>query len=348
VTVSLAIAGAQVTGGAGTDTLAEIENLTGSAFNDSLIGDGFANLLSGLSGIDTIFGAQGNDTLNGNDGNDTLFGGLGIDTMLGGNGSDTFRIAQADGPTGGETIDGGAAGDRLLLQGDVVLRNANITSLEEVEFSGAAPHFARFAGAQAGGTNLSNFLLIDGVAGITDNVRIDMLADTAVNLAGWTLQDWTPGGPDSDRVRIFGDADNEVIRGTGQMDVIDGGNGNNLINGHLGSDLLSGGGIGLGIDRFLFDTALGPANIDRVADFEVNVDEVRLENTVFVGLAAGNLAAAAFRIGASAADASDRIVYNAATGALLFDQDGLGGVAQQRFATLDAGLALDNLDFLVT
>ena len=39
VTVSLAIAAAQNTGGAGTDTLIAIENLTGSNFNDTLTGN---------------------------------------------------------------------------------------------------------------------------------------------------------------------------------------------------------------------------------------------------------------------------------------------------------------------
>jgi Ca2+-binding RTX toxin-like protein len=39
VTVSLAVAGAQNTVGAGSDTLIGIENLTGSSFNDVLTGD---------------------------------------------------------------------------------------------------------------------------------------------------------------------------------------------------------------------------------------------------------------------------------------------------------------------
>ena len=69
MTVSLALQGtAQDTGGAGSDTLISIENLTGSAFDDTLTGDGDDNVLSGLAGDDTLDGGAGNDTLDGGDG----------------------------------------------------------------------------------------------------------------------------------------------------------------------------------------------------------------------------------------------------------------------------------------
>src|SRR6185369_16387800 len=71
VTVSLAEHDAQDTGGAGSDTLINIENLTGSAFDDTLTGDANANTLSGLEGDDTLQGGAGNDTLDGGTGNDT-------------------------------------------------------------------------------------------------------------------------------------------------------------------------------------------------------------------------------------------------------------------------------------
>ena len=49
VTVSLAVQGAvQNTIGAGSDTLSNFENLTGSARNDTLAGDGNANILAVL------------------------------------------------------------------------------------------------------------------------------------------------------------------------------------------------------------------------------------------------------------------------------------------------------------
>jgi len=62
VTVSLATGAAQATGGAGTDTLIGIENLTGSSHNDSLTGNSAANLLDGGAGADTLIGGDGSDT----------------------------------------------------------------------------------------------------------------------------------------------------------------------------------------------------------------------------------------------------------------------------------------------
>lgn len=62
VTVNLGIAGAQATGGGGTDTLIGIENLTGSKFVDTLIGNAGANVITGGAGRDTMTGGGGNDT----------------------------------------------------------------------------------------------------------------------------------------------------------------------------------------------------------------------------------------------------------------------------------------------
>ncbi len=73
VTVDLANAFFQSTGGSGTDKLVSIENLTGSAFADHLSGNASNNVLSGGAGA---------DTLNGRDGLDTLIGGTGADTFV--------------------------------------------------------------------------------------------------------------------------------------------------------------------------------------------------------------------------------------------------------------------------
>jgi Ca2+-binding RTX toxin-like protein len=69
----------------GTDALGDIfigiENLFGSAFNDSLTGDAGVNVLIGADGDDTLRGGAGNDTLTGREGADVIDGGEGRDSV---------------------------------------------------------------------------------------------------------------------------------------------------------------------------------------------------------------------------------------------------------------------------
>ena len=60
-----------------TDTLSNIERVTGSNFADTLIGNGIRNDLVGKGGNDSISAGDGNDYLEGGAGNDTIDGGSG-------------------------------------------------------------------------------------------------------------------------------------------------------------------------------------------------------------------------------------------------------------------------------
>ncbi|MEE4015812.1 hypothetical protein V1T76_27365 [Roseibium sp. FZY0029] len=52
------------------DTLTNIENISGSAYSDTIIGDANANYLLGQDGDDILGGDAGNDQLDGGNGND--------------------------------------------------------------------------------------------------------------------------------------------------------------------------------------------------------------------------------------------------------------------------------------
>jgi Ca2+-binding RTX toxin-like protein len=118
----------------------------------------------------------------------------------------------------------------------------------------------------------------------------------------------------------------------------------NLLLGKAGSDTLFGAG---GNDTFRFDTALGASNIDSIADFIAANDTIQLENAIFTALAAGPLSLNAFRIGSAAADADDRIVYNNATGAVIYDSNGNAAGGAVQFATLTTKPVISAADFVV-
>jgi Ca2+-binding RTX toxin-like protein len=117
VTVDLALAGPQVTGGAGTDTLSSIEDLIGTSFDDVLRGTATANTLRGQSGADLLYGQGGRDLLQGLSGADTLQGGTDADTLYGGLDDDLLLgedgADRLNGEAGGDTLIGGLGADRL-------------------------------------------------------------------------------------------------------------------------------------------------------------------------------------------------------------------------------------------
>ncbi len=83
VNIDLSLATAQTGGHAEGDILTSIENVIGSAYDDTLIGDAGANVLTGEAGDDSLAGGGGIDTLDGGGGTDTaLFSGNFADYAL--------------------------------------------------------------------------------------------------------------------------------------------------------------------------------------------------------------------------------------------------------------------------
>jgi Ca2+-binding RTX toxin-like protein len=116
VVVSLAL-GTAFNGHAMGDTLSNIENLSGSAFDDSLVGSDSSNAIFGDAGNDQIYGLAGSDRLIGQAGNDAIFGGGDGDRLEGGDGNDgLFGEAGNDklyGGAGNDYLEGGIGNDTL-------------------------------------------------------------------------------------------------------------------------------------------------------------------------------------------------------------------------------------------
>ncbi|MEJ1121256.1 calcium-binding protein [Phyllobacterium sp. CCNWLW109] len=179
-----------------------------------------------------------------------------------------------------------------------------------------------------------------------DNIGDRVLEDNVigVDVVSTTIS-FALGGQHIENILLTGSAS---INATGNAlnNYLVGNTGANIISGGAGNDTLTGGE---GRDAFMFNTVTnGSTNRDTITDFNVVADTIWMDNAAFAALGAnGALAAGAFHIGAAAADANDRIVYNSSTGALYYDADGSGSGGAVQFANLTKGLALTNADFLV-
>lgn len=117
VTVNLTT-GTATDGFGNTDTLTSIENVTGSAYGDTLVGTSANNVLIGF------------------DGNDTLTGGGGIDTLLGGYGNDLLILSGggfANGEDGQDTIRFDATGATNLSTFDAITITGFNTSEDKID-----------------------------------------------------------------------------------------------------------------------------------------------------------------------------------------------------------------------
>lgn len=363
--VQVDLSGVNTGGAAQGDILFSIENVTGSTFNDRIKGNGQDNVLNGLGGDDILEGRDGDDTLLGGNGIDRLDGGAGDDSMTGGAGDDTYVIDRA-----GDRVDeqGGSGIDTVLTSRFIDLSSAqfggdveNVTLTGTADLDATGNGLANTLRGNAGDNEFDGGLGSDTMIGGAGN-------DTyVVNGGGDVVDEGVPGSGGSDLVistvtfnlrgaQVAGTQDavenlvlsgNAAINGFGNAldNTIAGNSGANVLTGFAGNDVLFGGG---GADSFVFRSALNAnTNVDSIIDFDVTQDTMQLENLYMSALGNGALDSDAFHIGSAAVDAEDRIIYNAGNGSLSYDADGTGGEAAIRFASLDPGLALANVDFLV-
>jgi len=179
--------------------------------------------------------------------------------------------------------------------------------------------------------------LLDGGKGV-DTARYDFSsAGVQVNLATGT---GTGGDAEGDTLVSI-----RNVVGSPFADTLTGNSHDNTINGGAGDDTLTGGA---GADLFVFNTTPDTLlNDDAITDFQVGLDKIELDHNVFPGLPVGPLAPDAFVTGSAAADTSDRIVYNPATGSVFFDADGSDPGLPIQFANAWLGPALSATDFVV-
>jgi Ca2+-binding RTX toxin-like protein len=300
--------------------------------NDSIFGSTEGDTLYGGNGNDRMEGGAKNDWLYGEDGRDTLLGQAGDDYGYGGSGNDSFvGDAGNDSMYAGDGRDvavGGTGND--YLNGDSEADTLTGGTGNDTHYGGDGNDL------MSGGDGDDYFYANNGDDRMIGGAGSD-------NFYGDDGNDLMTGGAGADS--LYGGSDEDRLFGGTGSDNLDGGGENDFVNSGLGNDTVYGGG---GADRFVFDTALGISNIDRIEDFATGIDQMLLDNDIFTAIGpVGALGAGKFHIGPAAASAGHRIIYDPATGNLYYDANGNAVGSSVQFATLDTLLTPVASDFLV-
>ncbi|WP_281417222.1 calcium-binding protein [Gemmobacter fulva] len=254
-------------------------------------------------------------SLTGGTGIDAMFGSAFNDTLAGGDGDDAL-----EGGVAFDRLDGGSGNDNMLggANGDVYVVDSYGDRVDESVLGSF--------GRDTVETHL-NFRL------------------SGPQVMGWVERLVLTGSDDVDGI---GNRRHNQLIGNEGDNHLEGRAGDDRLRGGLGADTLSGGE---GADRFVFHSALGGDNIDKILDFEKGVDVIALDNAVMSTLRNPGqvLASTLFTANADgvAQDSDDRIIHETDTGLLRYDADGSGAGAAIIFARVTPGQILSAADFLV-
>ncbi|MBW4610814.1 MAG: hypothetical protein KME22_27275 [Hassallia sp. WJT32-NPBG1] len=270
-------AGTAFDGFGGTDTLQNLENITGSNYDDVLIGNALRNALNALNGNDLLIGNGGDDTLDGGDGIDTVSyrrsfnsSNIGVSVDLANNiafdgidGLDTLKnienvigSAYADrligdsntntilGGDGNDIIEGKEGSDRLFGENgnDEIFGGAGDDYLVGGTGSGWPSNILD------GGTGNDTASYITATSDVTASLaegtgwQGDAIGDKFIsieNLEGSSYNDFLIG--DNSNNILTGLAGNDTLEGRAGDDTLDGGTGEDILWGGEGNDILRGG-----------------------------------------------------------------------------------------------------------
>jgi Ca2+-binding RTX toxin-like protein len=326
VTVSLAVIAAQATGGSGSDTLSNFENLTGSNYDDTLSGNSFNNTLDGGLGLDTLsYGAAVIAAL-------VNLGGLGASGTASGGGGGSDSVRNFENVTGGSGNDSfiGTIGDNVFSGGDGtdtvsyqyitsataltpegVTVSLSVSTAQDTGDSGGIDTLIGIENLTGGaladtltGNALNNVLdgkggddILAGLAG-DDTYIVDNINDTVSELAG--------GGTDTVKSTVtYTLADNvenleltgslATINGTGNAlaNTLKGNAGQNRLDGGAGADTMTGGDgndtyvVGAAGDTVV-ETSTSTSQIDTVESSITYTLGANLEKLLLTGATAIN------------------------------------------------------------
>jgi Ca2+-binding RTX toxin-like protein len=360
----------------------------GSLVNSLLVGDLYGpgiglgvagDNLSGGDGNDTIYGdtapvgpyadanwatrsnADGTDYLYGNGGNDVLNGGSGYDYIYGGEDQDLIHMNNpgsgdlggfAHGEAGRDTIWGGA-GRESLIGGEGA----------DLIYGGLGADFLVGESYGTGGSfsldRADTLYGNDGDDSIWGGGGGDLVygGDGNDDIQGGAITSNAETGRDT----LYGQGGNDTIQGDEGTDYVYGGVGRDVLKGNEGVDWLYGG-VGNDtldtyyddgtVDYFVFNTALnGTNNVDTITYWEHTLDNIVLDNDIFMALGAAFTANEfrAINTGTSFAsvDGDDHIIYVKALGRIFYDSNGSDAGGRTLFAEVRQGEVVGFGDFVL-
>lgn len=268
--------------------------------------------IRGGDGRDTLLALSGKDELYGNAGNDALYSVEGNDLLKGGDGDDLFGftfwtfwenadplqkddLARSQHELAGVNINGGKGTDHVTFAG-IHVTDDGATSLKKgvsvdlqneagSDMSRSAPGFGIVAVEDVTGTDRN-----DRLTGSQEDNRLDgaLGNDTLTGASG---NDTLIGGGGKDVLK--GGNNNDLLDGLNKNDKLKGGSGRDTLLGGAGNDNLNGGGQndvlvggigndkakgGDGADVFEFFASLLPGDEDKIKDFSLTDDLIRIQD----------------------------------------------------------------------
>ena len=350
VVVDLTLTGAQATG-FGSDTLVNIENLVGSAFNDRLTGNAQANRLDGGAGNDTLAGGAGDDTYVVDSSADIISEPAiaGTDTVISRVTWTLQSFLENLTLTGTDPINGSGNQAANVITGNSAANTLNGDGGNDSLHGGAGnDNLVGGAGNDRldGGTGNDTMTGGEGSDTYVSDSAADIISengtglgdvDTVISAVSWTLgstlESLTLSG--SNAINGTGNWQANVIIGNVAANTLGGGTGNDTLSGFDGNDMLTGGAGndrlsgGNGADRFRFVTT--GDGVDTITDFASGTDKIAIVAANF-GLVSGSTANLV--VNGTPTSGAAVFLYTSATGSLAFDPDGIGPQAAVTLATL--------------
>ncbi|BBD65987.1 hemolysin-type calcium-binding region [Nostoc commune NIES-4072] len=348
-------------------------NLTGTPGADNLFGSASNNIIDGLTGDDTLTGNGGQDKffIRSGDRNDIItdFGGVGKGTNPSAEVIANFDTLQFTGSgLTAQNLQLTQNGNNLevtfenVASTKVILQNFKLENLDNLPVFGASPAIGNIE--FDGQSNIADsFDVINAnstQASIFNKNTVTFLNDLNNNIAGFDNSNDVINGQGGNDI-INGLSGNDLLRGGSGDDILIGGEGNDTLVGGVGNDILIGG---VGSDRFLYNTdaafvtAVGVDAMSTTgyayADFNSSeADKIILDKTTFSAITStpgtGFSNISDFKITSSGATSTAKIIYDAVSGQLFYNQNGCaaGFGSGGLFATLTGAPTLSASDFVV-